>query len=78
MAAENDIPLNAVDLHVGRRLQARREVLGLTEAALATAIGVSPTQLTEMEAGTRRIGHDALLAAALVMDVPERYFYERI
>lgn len=70
-----DIPLNAVDRHVGNRMRERRTYLRMTEEHLAEQIGVRPLDVWAFEAGKTRIGFDALLAVAKALRVSERYFY---
>lgn len=72
-----DIPLNAVDHHVGRRMRERRTYLKMTEECLAEQIGVRPLDIWAFEAGKTRIGFDALRAVAGALRVSERYFYRQ-
>jgi DNA-binding XRE family transcriptional regulator len=71
-----DIPLNAVDRHVGNRMRERRTYLRMTEEHLAELIGVRPLDIWAFEAGKTRIGFDALRAVAAALRVSERYFYK--
>jgi transcriptional regulator with XRE-family HTH domain len=52
---------------LGRTIARLRRRAGKTQAALATALGITPEQLSEMEAGTREIHLDDIdhLSAAL-------------
>ena len=71
-----DIPLNAIDRHVGARLRARRLFLQMSEEWLAGLLEVPVEDIAGFEAGTVRIGHEKLLQVADVLDVAERYFYQ--
>lgn len=71
-----EIPLNAVDRHVGERLRARRLLLQMSEDWLAGRLNVTVEELLDFEAGRARISFDQLLWAADALDVAERYFYQ--
>ncbi len=71
-----DIPLNSVDRHVGRRMRDRRTYLKMSEEALAERIGVRPFDIWAFEAGKARISFDAMRAVAAALRVSERYFYK--
>jgi transcriptional regulator with XRE-family HTH domain len=47
-------------IELGERLRAKREVLGLTQAEVAEAAGISRTSLTNIECGRQRILVDQL------------------
>lgn len=71
-----EIPLNAIDCHVGARLRARRLFLQMSEDWLAGRLNVTTPELADFEAGRARIAFDQLLWAADALDVAERYFYQ--
>ncbi len=71
-----EIPLNAVDRHVGERLRARRLFLQMSEEWLAGLLEVPVETIAEFEAGTVRISYETLLQTADALDVAERYFYQ--
>lgn len=73
-----EIPLNSVDRHVGRRLKARRLMLQMSEEWLAGRLNVSATDIENFELGTARISFAHLNIAADALDVPERYFYQEL
>lgn len=54
----------------GSRLRERRQALGLRQAALAEAAGVSPSYLNLIEHNRRRIGPDLLARLAEALAVP--------
>ena len=70
-----EIPLNSVDHHVGRRLKARRLLLQMSEEWLAGRLNVSASDIENFEFGTARISFAHLNIAADALNVPERYFY---
>lgn len=65
-----------VDIHVGQRLRLRRTLLGLSQEAVATAIGTSFQQLQKYESGGNRLSASRLFAAARALDVPVGFFFE--
>lgn len=54
---------------VGPRVRERRRVLGITQSALATRIGISPSYLNLIESGRRNIGGTVLKRIAAELDV---------
>ncbi|KAK0339756.1 hypothetical protein LTR94_033288, partial [Friedmanniomyces endolithicus] len=66
---------HAVDLHVGRRVQERRLELGLTQSALARAVGVSFQQVQKYEKGSNRVSASKLFEIGKVMGVDTPYFF---
>ena len=71
-----EIPLNAIDRHVGARLRARRLFLQMSEDWLAGRLNIITSELDDFETGRTRISFDQLLSAADALDVAERYFYQ--
>jgi transcriptional regulator with XRE-family HTH domain len=65
-----------IDLHLGKRLRARRRILGLTQNQLATVVGVRFQQIQKYECGANRISAARLWSLAEVLSVPVAYFYE--
>ena len=65
-----------IDTHVGRRLRARRRLLGLTQEALATAVDIKFQQIQKYESGSNRVSASRLWALAKALDVPVSYFFE--
>ena len=68
--------ITAEDLHVGRRIRARRAELGMSQTALGDALGLTFQQVQKYERGVNRVGAGrlSLIARHLNVDVP--YFYE--
>ena len=68
---------NVIDKYVGSRMRARREKLGLTQRALAEALGITYQQIQKLEDGTNRIGAGRLQQISRILDAPVAYFFER-
>ena len=69
---------NPIDVYVGNRLRLRREMLKISQAKLASLLGVTFQQIQKYEKGTNRIGASRIWDMALVLKVPVDYFYEGI
>jgi transcriptional regulator with XRE-family HTH domain len=67
---------NPKDLQVGARLRARRMGLGMSDEALADALGVSLQQVLAWELGVTRIEASWLLRVAKVLNVDSWYFFK--
>jgi transcriptional regulator with XRE-family HTH domain len=65
-----------IDLHLGKRLRARRRLLGLTQQQLAQVVGVRFQQIQKYECGANRISASRLWELSEVLNVPISYFYE--
>ncbi|MBI1308393.1 MAG: helix-turn-helix domain-containing protein [Proteobacteria bacterium] len=65
-----------VDLHVGLRLRLRRNMLGLSQDKLGSAIGVSFQMVQKYERGDCRVGASRLMKIAQSLDVPVSWFFE--
>ena len=76
MAREKDEDPHPVDRHVGRRVQEKRLDLGLTQTALAKAVGVSFQQVQKYEKGTNRVSASKLFEMADFMKVGIPFFFE--
>lgn len=65
-----------VDIHVGRQLRLRRTILGLSQEALASVIGLTFQQVQKYERGANRVGASRLYDFSQALDVPISYFFE--
>lgn len=65
-----------IDLHLGKRLRARRRLLGLTQQQLALVVGVRFQQIQKYECGANRISASRLWRLAEVLGVAVAYFYD--
>lgn len=76
MARDKDEDPHPVDRHVGRRVQEKRLDLGLTQTALAKAVGVSFQQVQKYEKGTNRVSASRLFEMADFMKVDIPFFFD--
>ncbi|WP_035441943.1 helix-turn-helix domain-containing protein [Asticcacaulis sp. YBE204] len=67
---------NAVDIHVGACVRARRKALGFSQEYLAEQIGLTFQQIQKYEKGTNRISASKLFDIATALKVPIVYFFE--
>lgn len=65
-----------IDLHLGKRLRARRRLLGLTQQQLAVVVGVRFQQIQKYECGANRISASRMWSLAEVLGVSVGYFYD--
>ena len=65
-----------MDAHVGRRVRLRRKLLGLTQAELGRALGVTLQQVLKYERGLNRIGASRLYDLGQALDVPVSFFFD--
>ena len=66
----------SIDEYVGKRLFRRRRMLGLTQAALANAIGIRFQQIQKYECGANRMTAARLYELAVALNTPVSYFFE--
>lgn len=57
-----------IDVTVGLRIRLRRKALGLTQGALAEALGLSFQQVQKYERGSNRVSASMLVRAARFLD----------
>jgi transcriptional regulator with XRE-family HTH domain len=69
-------PLDPVDVHVGLRVRGRRIVMGLSQTATATALGVTFQQVQKYEKGVNRIAPSRLAMLSGLLGVPVPFFFE--
>ena len=65
-----------VDKHVGARIRLRRQVLKLSQTALADELGVTFQQIQKYERGANRVGASRLWDISQFLEVPISYFFE--
>ena len=66
----------AVDAHIGQKIRARRNLLGLSQTELANAAGITFQQVQKYEDGTNRVGASRLQQFSEALGVPPSYFFE--
>jgi transcriptional regulator with XRE-family HTH domain len=59
-----------VDAHIGQKIRARRNLLGLSQTELAEAAGISFQQIQKYEKGTNRVGASRLQQFSEALGVP--------
>lgn len=65
-----------LDSHLGKRIRARRNAIGLPLEDLARAMAVPAETLSAMESGRERVGPQLLHRLTVVLDVPFGYFFD--
>ena len=75
MRSDQDKEIGA---HVGRKVHRRRTLLGMSQAALGEAVGLSSPQIQKYEQGIDRIGFGRLFQFAKVLDVPVSFFFDEM
>lgn len=65
------------DAHIGKVLYTRRRQLGLTQRAIAEAVGVTFQQVQKYECGAVHLGASRLFEIALAVDLPVGAFFPR-
>jgi hypothetical protein len=67
-----------VDVHVGKKLRARRTILGRSQEEVGNAVGVTFQQIQKYERGLNRIGASRLYEFAKLLGVDVLYFYNGV
>lgn len=67
-----------IDVHVGKRLRLRRNLLGMSQEKLGQEVGLTFQQIQKYERGANRIGASRLYQFSTVLDVPISFFYDDI
>lgn len=65
-----------VDAHVGKRLRLRRTMMGLSQEAVAKAVGITFQQVQKYEKGSNAMNASRLFEFARFMNVPVAYFFD--
>lgn len=65
-----------VDIHVGKRIKLRRQLLHMSQEQLAEAVGVSFQQVQKYESGDNRVSASRLYAICKVLNVKPAYLFE--
>jgi transcriptional regulator with XRE-family HTH domain len=76
-APKGSVSKAPIDVHIGIKIRARRQELGLSQTALGKEVGVSFQQIQKYENGSNRIGASRLALLAKVLQVPIDYFFPR-
>jgi transcriptional regulator with XRE-family HTH domain len=67
-----------VDAHIGLKIRARRNLLGLSQTELADAAGITFQQIQKYEKGANRVGASRLQQFSDALGVPPSYFFEGV
>ncbi|MBV8938581.1 MAG: helix-turn-helix transcriptional regulator [Alphaproteobacteria bacterium] len=65
-----------VDAHVGKQLRVQRVVMGLSQEALAKAVGITFQQVQKYERGVNRMSASRLYDFSRVLNVQISFFFE--
>ena len=65
-----------VDEHVGKRLQQRRWLVGMTQQQLAEHVGIKFQQIQKYETGANRVSASRLWDIASTLDVSINFFFD--
>jgi transcriptional regulator with XRE-family HTH domain len=68
--------MNQFAVIIGRRLRARRRLMGLTQAAVGKACGLSFQQVHKYESGLMVVSASRLWKLSKALGVPVSYFFE--
>src|SRR6202140_2944598 len=64
------------DKYVGSRVRMRRLMLGLSQAQLGEALGITFQQVQKYEKGTNRISASRLQGISQILQVPIEFFFD--
>ncbi len=67
---------NPVDVHVGKRIRLRRNILHITQQQMAEMMGLTFQQVQKYEKGMNRVGASRLWDISRVLNVPMGFFFE--
>jgi transcriptional regulator with XRE-family HTH domain len=74
--ADQERRISLVDAHVGARVRARRNALGITQQQLADQLGVTFQQVQKYERGVNRISASKLYETARALQAPVASFFD--
>lgn len=67
-----------IDRHVGARIRQARHDVGISQQALATALGITFQQIQKYEGGTNRCSAGRVIEIARATGLPYTYFFDGI
>ena len=73
--ARQNITIDAIDAHIGKKIHELRIARGLSRQELGDQIGVTHQQCQKYEKGTNRISAGRLVLISKVLGKPIDYFY---
>jgi len=76
MANKKSLVPSSIDQHIGRRMQLRRQILGMSLKDLAAAIGVTFQQIQKYETADNRVSASRLFLIGVAMQTPVSFFFQ--
>lgn len=67
-----------IDVEVGGKIKAQRRLVGMSQDALATRLGVTFQQIQKYERGTNRVSSSRLAVIAETFGVPPAFFFPSV
>lgn len=67
---------NQIDVYVGKRMRMRRTILGMSQADLGKALGLTFQQIQKYEQGANRIGSSRLYDLSTILEISITYFFD--
>lgn len=67
--------INAIDMHVGKRLRLRHPLCGISQEQLGAELSVTSQQVQKLERGANQISASQLLDISQILEVPISYFF---
>lgn len=74
--AKKKLGLDPVDLHVGHRIRARRNILGMSQQDLGDALQLTYQQIQKYENGMNRVVASRLFQLSRILKVTIPYFFD--
>lgn len=65
---------NPVDIHVGKRIRLRRNLLGWSQEKLGSLLGLTFQQIQKYEKGLNRVSASRLWDFSVVLETPVSFF----
>ncbi len=75
--SDNDSP-NPIDAYVGQRIRIRRQMLKLSQAKVASILGITPQQVQKYEQGNTRVGSSRLWDLSKILQVSISFFFDGV
>ena len=72
----NTLAVSDIDRHLGRKIEAARQKLGLSHETLATLAEIDPDKIRAMETGALRVSSFALARIARHVGEPLSWFFD--
>lgn len=66
---------NTIDVHVGARIAARRQLISMSEHHLAKLLGITLEEVQQIESGRKRAGAQVLLKVSDILRTSVHYYF---